>query len=66
MRWHIVKASRCYEYQGYSGPSCAEAGVRPGRAYTRLTDAIRDAGRLTAVNPIGFLVVKAVPPPRQP
>lgn len=40
----------------YSGPSCAKAGVTPGKVYDSVEAAQVDVDKLVAVNPVGFSV----------
>jgi len=54
----IMKASRMYlGGKGYTGPTCDHADVKPGKVYKRKADAVRDAGKLSKCNPVGFEVV---------
>lgn len=46
----------------YTGPSCFDAGVNPGRWYEDEADARQDAAKLSSVNPVGFDVVRWVNP----
>ncbi len=63
-RFIILKASRVpptplvREIDGYGGPTCADAGVDPGRVYLSRADAERDAKALSEVNPVGFRVLE--------
>jgi hypothetical protein len=54
MIWFISKRSR--NSGPYTGPSCKKAGVEPGKIYTNLEEAQRDAVKLNYVNPVGFWV----------
>lgn len=57
MKYVIMKASRYYRGgPGYMGPTCDMAGVAPARIYNSYEDAMADAKRLNAYNPVGFLV----------
>jgi len=57
----IMKSSRSYEgvapINAYSGPSCACAGVEPGKVYNSRESAQVDADKLSRCNPVGFVVV---------
>ena len=52
----IHKRSRSPHREGYGGPSCNRAGVKPNTIYTDYDTAILDAKKLTEVNPVGFYV----------
>lgn len=54
MPYHIVKASRAYEGRGYNGITCQQAGVEPGKTYDSEGDALGDAIKMQAVNPVGW------------
>jgi len=54
----IVKSSRLGSTFPYSGPTCSRAGVEPGKVYTFVSEAQRDAARLAAHNPVGFKVIE--------
>lgn len=55
----VVKSSRDYAGgEGYAGPACEKAGVEPGKIYHFILDADAAAKKLTAVNPVGFKVVR--------
>ena len=56
MPYHIIKASRIYEDKGYSGISCQQAGVEPGKTYDHMSDAVSDMVKLNAVNPVGWTI----------
>jgi hypothetical protein len=56
-KYIIVKASRVSNYP-YHGISCSNAGIEPGKLYDTEAEAICDAEKLTAVNPVGFSVQK--------
>lgn len=55
--YHIMKANRMYSGSGYSGPTCEDAGVPPGKTYETKADAVRDANRMAELNPVGFYVI---------
>jgi len=38
----------------YAGPSCARAGVSSGRWYFTKEEAVKDADKLSDVNPVGM------------
>ncbi len=57
--YFIRKASRSGS-SPYSGPSCQQAGVIPGRVYTSRAEASRDAARLSRYNRVGFEVVPSL------
>jgi hypothetical protein len=56
----IVKASRFAGTGGtpYSGPTCTQAGVAPGKTHWSKKEAQDDADKLNAINPVGFQVVE--------
>ena len=54
---YVICKSTRIEFYPYSGPSCEVANVPPGKVYDCREDALRDASRLTAANPVGFEVV---------
>ena len=54
----IVKKSRCWQKDhSYAGPTCASAGVEPGKLYETYEAAFDVAVRLSMCNPVGFDVV---------
>lgn len=55
MPFIITKASR-FSGTPYAGISCAQAKVRPANVYLDKAEAEADAKKLTAVNPVGFIV----------
>lgn len=55
MAWIIVKSCRDSNTP-YEGPSCKEAGVKPGKIYSDRKEAMQDAAKLTLYNPVGFVV----------
>jgi hypothetical protein len=58
-KWIIMKASRAYRGGiGYTGPTCANAGIEPGQLYSTQQAAERDAALLSDYNPVGFTVEK--------
>lgn len=59
MIYIIMKSSRNDEIPfPYVGPACDKAGVSPGKFYKNRDEAVSDALKLTAVNPVGFVVVE--------
>lgn len=56
MPFVIAKSCREPRRESYSGFSCGLAGVEPGLVYATRKEAEIDAQKLTAVNPIGFIV----------
>lgn len=61
-KYIIMKLSRAFEKPtaewAYRGPTCAEAGVTPGRVYDDKIEAESDAKKLTRHNPVGFVVLE--------
>ncbi len=57
IKWIINKSSRLISDIPYAGPSCDSAGVEPNKIYENWQDAVTDAQKLTAVNPVGFVVI---------
>lgn len=55
MQYVITKSSRI-PTGPYSGPSCEAAGVPENKIYDSKEEAIADAKKLSAVNPVGFKV----------
>ena len=53
----INKSSRYPVMCPYSGPTCVDAGVEPGKVYNNLEDALRDAKKLSSKNIVGFRVL---------
>ena len=54
-----MKNSRSYlGGVGYAGPTCAQAGVTPGKIYDTEQEAQIDADLLSFFNPIGFYVTE--------
>jgi hypothetical protein len=62
MFYYIHKISRL-PTSPYSGPTCERAGVKPGKIYTDYNEALIDAKKLSAVNPVGFSVTNTVENP---
>ena len=58
MSSYIIHKSTRYPGWPYQGPACEAVGIEPGKVYSSRQEAERDAERLTAHNPVGFLVVK--------
>jgi hypothetical protein len=56
-KYVINKSSRLMTTEPYSGPACDSAGVPQGKIYENWNDAVKDAQKLTEVNPVGFVVV---------
>lgn len=60
----IMKSSRAFSGAGaiwaYKGPTCIDAGVKPGKVYHSIEEANNDAEKLTKHNPVGFVVLELV------
>ena len=56
MTYIIRKVSRNTK-EPYIGISCTQAGIPTGKTYTDYNEALTHAGKLSAVNPVGFEVV---------
>ena len=63
-KYIIMKSSRAFDgvepwaAWAYRGPTCADAGVTPGKVYDDKTEAENDAKKLTQHNPVGFVVLE--------
>ena len=55
--YRIVKLSRLPAMRPYAGISCQQAGIVSGQTYATLDEAITDATKLNAVNPVGWQIV---------
>lgn len=65
MQFIIMKSTRAFDAPtpewAYRGPTCAAAGVEPGKVYDRFEAAEADAKKLTEHNPVGFVVLTLLP-----
>ena len=57
MKYIICKNSRLTNSPYQGEPTCTQAGVIGGKIYDDHQEAIFDAAKLSAVNPIGFQVI---------
>jgi hypothetical protein len=61
-KYIIMKSSRAFDNPtapwAYRGPTCADAGVEPGKVYDNKAEAEIDAQKLTNCNPVGFVVLE--------
>lgn len=57
--YFITKASRLGDHP-YYGPTCEAAGVEPAKWYESREEAEKDAAKLSACNPVGFVVKEAI------
>lgn len=58
MQYYFIRKRGRSTLNPYDGPACAEAGVPRGAWYLSEQEAQADADRLSAVNPVGFEVVR--------
>lgn len=65
MQFIIMKSTRVdpdpTPESAYRGPTCAGAGVEPGKVYDSFAAAEADAKKLTAHNSVGFVVLTLLP-----
>lgn len=55
-KYYITKASRLGDTP-YFGPTCDASGVEPAKWYDTREEAQKDADKMSAHNPVGFVVM---------
>lgn len=56
MKQYIIHKKSRLAWHPYTGPTCDKANVPRGKIYTSKIEAIKDAEKMNAFNPVGFTV----------